>query len=167
MNAVDFLQQGVAFLPSNEAGYGDVLLVLGKNGERETLHLSARSYLQQLVRLFGIDLTSIRERYGKSIGKKQMVPLPLALHWTMIPLQVRVPIGKQQAHGWVVRQAIERIHNGAEIQLTGGHTISVYHTATDLRRVLREALIVEMHYQLLHQTPSWVKENKDPYIFMG
>lgn len=166
MNVVEFFQHGVAFLPSNEPGIGDVLLVYGKNGERDIVRLSVRGYLQQLVRFFGVDLITIRDRYGKVIGKKQMIPLPLAPEWTLLPIQVRSPIGKQQAHGWIVKQAIERINEGKSIQLKGGHVIPLLHSYEDMRRKLREAQLAEMHFQLLHQTPSWVKESKEKFLYM-
>ncbi len=167
MNMVDFFHQGVAFLPSNEPDIGDVLLVLGKNGEREVVHITARSYLQQLARLFGVDLAFLRERYGKVIGKKQMIPLPLAPNWTLIPLQVRIPIGKQQAHGWVVKQSIERIDEGKSILLKGDHQVPLLHSYQDMRRILREAQLVELQYQFFHQTPGWVKESKERYLYMS
>lgn len=164
---VDFFHQGVAFLPSNEPDVGDVLLVLGKNGEREVVRISARSYLQQLARLFGVNLTYLRERYGKVIGKKQMIPLPLAPNWTLIPIQVRIPIGKQQAHGWVVKQAMERIDEGKSMLLMGDHQVPLLHSHQDMRRILREAQLVELQFLLLHQTPGWVKESKERYLYMS
>lgn len=166
LHVMDFFHQGVAFLPSNEPDRGDVLLVYGKNGECEVVSITARSYLQQLARLFGVDLTTLRERYGKVIGKKQMIPLPLALNWTLIPIQVRIPIGKQQAHGWIVKQAIERIDEGNSFELKGGHRVPLLHSYQDMRRILREAQLVELQYQILHQPPNWVKESKEQYLYM-
>lgn len=167
LNVVDFFHQGVAFLPSNEPEIGDVLLVYGKNGECEQIRISPRSYLQQLARLFGVDLAFLRERYGSVIGKKQMIPLPLAPNWTLMPVQVRVPIGKQQAHGWIVKQAIERIDEGKSIQLKGDHQVPLLHSYEDMRRILRESQLVELHFNLLHQTPGWVKESKEKYLYMS
>lgn len=166
MEVTDFFQHGVAFIPTNEPNVGDVLLVLGKNGEKEMLHRSARSYLQQLAKLFGVDLSSLRNRYGVAIGKKQLIPLPFALKWTLIPIQVRKPIGKQQAHGWIVKQAIEHIYAGDHILLKGGHRIPLLNSHEDMKRILREAQLVELHFQLLHQPPQWVKESREDYLYI-
>lgn len=167
MNVIDFFHQGVAFLPHNEEGLGDVLVTYGNRGEREIEKVTVRGYLQQLTRFLGKDLITLRQCYGQAIAKKQMVPLPLAPHWTLIPVYVRKPIGKQQAHGWIVKQAIERIEGERSmvLHLRGNHQILVYHTYADLRRILREAQLVELHYQLLHQTPDWVKESKEYYLY--
>lgn len=166
MEVADFFQLGVAFIPSNEPNVGDVLLVFGKNGEKQVLHRTARSYLQQLAKFFGVDLSSLRTRYGVAIGKKQLIPLPFALKWTLIPIQVRKPIGKQQAHGWIVKQAIEQIYPGEQIILKGGHRIPLLNSYEEMRRILREAQLVELHYQLLHQPPHWVKESKEDYLYI-
>lgn len=166
MDVADFFHHGVAFIPSNEQDVGDVLIVYGKNGEKEMVHRSVRSYLQQLAKFFGVELSTLRARYGSAIGKKQKIPLTFAMNWTLIPIQVRKPIGKQQAHGWIVKQAIEQICEGKFIVLKGNHRIPLLHSYGDMRRILREAQLVELHYQLLHQPPLWVKESKDNYLYI-
>jgi hypothetical protein len=176
MNSLDFFQRGVAFFPSNEPGIGDVLAVYGMDGERDIMHISPRSYLQQLSRFFGVDLTGMRARYGQTIAKRQMIPLPFAYNWTLVPFTVRIPIGKQQSYGWVVKQAIERVdygegeksahEDGLWLHLRGNHRIKILHTEVDFRRIMREAQLVELHYQLLHQTPDWVKETRSSYLHL-
>jgi hypothetical protein len=168
LNTVDFFHNGVAFLPSNEPDIGDVLLILGKNGERSVLRTSPKCYLQQLARLFGVDLTYLRDHYGQAIGKRQQIPLPLAHNWTLIPLQVRIPKGNQDTFGWVVKQAIDRIDEGGKsILLKGDHQIPLLHLYQDMRRILREAQLVELQFQLLHQTPGSVNESKEYYVAMS
>ncbi|MBE3554817.1 MAG: hypothetical protein IMW85_07490 [Thermicanus sp.] len=146
-----------------------MLRIFGKNGEVHLERISGRTYLNRLARHFGVDISSLRHQYGQILSKKQMIPLTLAPQWTLMPVTVRIPVGHQSSYGWIVARSIEEVKGeGKELTLLlkGKHQIRVLHSENELHRLLRNVQLVELHYQITHQPPEWVKEKRESYFHL-
>lgn len=169
LNPADFFHEGVAFYPSNEEGIGEMLRICKKDGETIFMKHSVQTYLRHLARHFGVDLTSLRQQIGQVLSKKQWLPLTFALHWTLMPVRVRIPIGQQPSYGWVVARAIEEVkevEGKLLLFLKGGHKLTILTSEGEFRRMLRNVQLAELHYEITHRPPEWLKEGRDSYFHL-
>lgn len=169
MNAADFFHEGVAFYPNNEAGIGEVLHICRKDGRTVLSHRSMRTYLSHLARHFGADIPSLRQQIGHVLSRRQHLPLAFASKWTLMPVRIRIPIGSQPSYGWVVARAIEEVveeEGRLILVLKGGHRIPILHSDSELRRLLRNVQLVELHYEITHRPPEWIHEGRESYFHL-
>lgn len=161
-----FLLSGSAFVPYNRDGVGDQLVVLMANGEKESISMRAQTFLQHLVRSYGSDLTALREIYGRAIGRKYFIPLPLAPQFTLVPFKVRKPIGRQGTQGWIVSERIQGLRrqtdNSSKLFLAGQHKVNVRQSLDSCQQQLRHVLLVQHHY---HQLQQRVRESYFRYHY--
>lgn len=157
-----FIKEGCAFIPRNDDGVGERLILMFKNGETESIQTTVRTYLRHVVRFFGNDLAALRRVYGQVIGKRYQVPLPLTVDMTLVPYKVRRPIGRQGAYGWFMAEEIRglrrlsRVHTA--IYLTGEHEITGLQSLESCEKRLRHVLLVKNHYTMLHGQATVVHE---------
>ncbi|WP_048601832.1 hypothetical protein [Rubeoparvulum massiliense] len=162
-----WIADGVAFLPVNLQGLGDVTRLYYIDGQEEICEVPVQHFFADLTQIFGIDASLMRKRYGRLLGKSQLIPIPFSYEWTLLPLKVRSPIGRQSCYGWFLAQEIQRIEEVERLQthvfLTGGHRIPILHPAHTIRERIRDAMVVQYQFQLLHQRISQAKERNLPY----
>ncbi len=161
-----FVARGQAFMPVNAEGKGDIVKLLFPGGQTYLLDVQARTFLKQILRFFGGDLLSLRKRYGQVIGKKQLIPLPLSRQWTLVPFNMRIPIGRQDRTGWVVAQYVHQIEELSPT-VTDIHLeqmkIRVYHSRTFCLQQMRSARLVQAEFEEIHRQPDECREQRWSY----
>ncbi|MGM9923198.1 MAG: hypothetical protein ACI35R_02970 [Bacillus sp. (in: firmicutes)] len=156
-----FLTVGQAFVPVNENGKGDVTVLYVKDGTTEILDMRCEAFLSKLLSYFATSIAANRNRYGKLIGKKQLVPVVLSYGMTLVPYNVREPIGKQTRVGWVIAREIlsfaRKSPQETSIQLNH-HDIPVQHSEKFCFEQLKNARCIEMCYGEIHEPhrKSWL-----------
>jgi hypothetical protein len=149
-----FLASGQAFVPVNAENKGDSVEVYFKDGSTELLDMQCEAFLSKLLSYFGTSVSVNRNRYGKLIGKKQLVPIVLSYGITLIPYNVREPIGKQTRFGWFIAKEISHFCKKSQhttlVQLDQ-HEISVMHSEKFCFEQLKNARCIELCYGEIHE----------------
>ncbi len=162
LNKVEtFLSSGQAFVPMNIKNKGDSVKLYYKDGSVELLDMKCESFLAKLLSYFGTSVSVNRNRYGKLVGKKQLVPIVLSYGMTLVPYNVREPIGRQTRIGWFIAREIVHFCKESQhktlIQLSG-HEISVLHSEKFCFEQLKNARCIELCYGQIHEPhrKNWV-----------
>ncbi len=164
-----FITDGVAFIPINAAPYGDHIQLLCRDGEIHHVNRTAVSFLQAVVQVFGVDLSTLRKQYGQAIGRKQLIPIPLSRAYTLVPFKTRMPIGNQVTTGWFVAEEIQSFLPDSKmtalIRLVNKQVIKVFHDEDWCLRQMRHVVLAQHRYQHLHsQLQNYrIHEAKTPY----
>ena len=156
-----FLSSGQAFIPVNVEGKGDSVKLYLKDGSVELLEMQCESFLNKLVHYFGTSISANRNRYGKLVGKSQLVPIVLSYGITLIPYIVRETIGRQSRVGWFITREITSVNKKAQnktaVSLSGGHKITVLHSEKFCFEQLKNARCIELCFGEIHEPhrKSW------------
>lgn len=149
-----FILNGVAFIPVNEAPYGDHVKLFQRDGQVHPIQSSVNSYLQAIIQLFGYDMATFRKQYGQATGRKQLIPFPLSHSCTLVPFKTRIPIGNQTTIGWVIAEEIVTLLPKSKtittIKLRNQLLIDVFHDIHWCERQLRNVVLVQHRYRLIH-----------------
>jgi hypothetical protein len=149
-----FLSSGQAFIPIYAANKGDSVQLLFKDGTIEILDMSCQSFLEKLLYYFGTSISANRNRYGKLVGRKQLVPIILSYGITLVPLNVRDQIGYQTRIGWFLAKEIvgfcKASQNNTFVQFTQ-HEINVMHSEKFCFEQLKNARCIELCYGEIHE----------------
>ncbi|KKB42091.1 competence protein ComK [Bacillus thermotolerans] len=155
MNIKQFVAAGQAFVPVNMKESGrDGIKVFYKDGTTEILPVRCDTFLKQLLTFFGTSVSANRERYGKLVSKKQLVPVALSYGYTLIPFVTREPIGRQTRNGWIVAKEItniQRYSSGKTVISLDHHEILVHHTKKFCFDQLKNSKCIEMYYSEIHE----------------
>lgn len=156
-----FVSKGQAFLPVNAVGKGDIVQLIYQDGSTQLIDVQAQTFLKHVLSFFGTDLLSLRRRYGRVIGKKQLVPLPLSKQWTLVPFNTREAIGRQTRTGWIVfskiQHLLEKNPHQTTIQLHE-YSVMIYHSERFTFEQLRNAKLVEVEFEQIHSSPLECRE---------
>jgi hypothetical protein len=156
-----FLASGQAFLPINIDNIGDSVQLVFKDGSTETLEIKCEAFLDKLLYYFGTSVSANRDRYGKLVGKKQLVPIVLSYGITLVPYNVREPIGRQSRIGWFIAKEIsdfcKETQHKTVVQLSQ-HEISVFHSEKFCFDQLKNARCIELCYGEIHEPyrKNWI-----------
>jgi len=149
-----FLSSGQAFVPINVDNKGDSVQLFFRDGSVETFDMQSESFLSKLLSYFGTSVSANRSRYGKLVGKKQLVPIVLSYGIILIPYNVRNPVGRQTRVGWFIAKEIKHCCKESQyktlIQLSN-HEISVLHSEKFCLEQLRNARCIELCYGQIHE----------------
>lgn len=151
-----FLAQGQAFIPVNLKDKGDSIKLYLNDGTVEIIDIQSKSYLKGLLEYFGTSISINRKRFGKLIGKKQLVPIVLSYGITLIPYNVRESIGfgKQSRIGWFISREISDIKKDTKDRTTiqlAQHEIPVLHSERFCYDQLKNAKCIELSYSEIHE----------------
>lgn len=149
-----FLSSGQAFIPVNVENKGDSVQLYMKDGTVELLDMQCGLFLGKLLHYFGTNISANRNRYGKLVGKKQLVPIILSYGITLVPYHVREPIGRQGKIGWFLAKEISDILKKSPhetlVQLSQ-HEIQVMHSEKFCFEQLKNARCIELCYGEIHE----------------
>lgn len=150
----DFLCSGQAFIPVNAKDKGDSTQILMRDGTIEHVDLQSAALLSQLLSYFATSIVANRNRYGQLVGKKQLVPIVLSYGITLIPYNVREPVGHQSRIGWFLAKDIltfcKQSSNETLIYLAK-HRVSVMHSEKFCFEQVKNARCIEMCYGEIHE----------------
>ncbi|MGF7184528.1 hypothetical protein GGQ84_000612 [Desulfitispora alkaliphila] len=109
-----------------------------------------KSVLKELAGVFALDLGRLKRRYGSIVGRKSSCPIPLAKDYTLVPMKMRQPLGKDDgALGYVVKSRIVEVEGEANeclITLKSGQQILVYQKRPGLLNLFYDSDKVEDFY---------------------
>ncbi|MEH6949616.1 hypothetical protein V7068_21760 [Bacillus sp. JJ634] len=149
-----FLSSGQAFIPVYAENKGDSVLMYWKDGSTEILDIQCESFLAKLLYYFGTSVSANRNRYGKLVGKRNLVPIVLSYGMTLVPYTVREPIGRQTRTGWFLAKEISHFHKKSRhhtgVQLSQ-HEVSVMHSEKFCFEQLKNARCIELCYGEIHE----------------
>ncbi|MBS3985834.1 MAG: hypothetical protein KGZ66_09600 [Selenomonadales bacterium] len=132
----------LAFYPDYTA-QGLVSIVIYPE-QTATLPTAVSTLVRQACRQFALDPKALRNAAQFVSGKRNLVPLPLALGCTFAPLKVHIPLVKgDAAYGYFRIQAIHKLEaragdstlvlvNGAVVPIVLTQTVALAHTARAL-----------------------------------
>ncbi len=87
------IDKGVsAFIPQYTQGHGRVTIIIYGDGSKVEDKRTIRWLLKALAMNRGWDIKALRQRYGKLIGQKNLIPLPITPSIILIPLKMVKPI---------------------------------------------------------------------------
>ncbi|MCF6094953.1 hypothetical protein L1765_13385 [Microaerobacter geothermalis] len=160
----DFIMEGVAFIPYYMPSYGESTKFLFEDGSFRVSTVSSRTFLQRIHRFFGMDNMAMKQKLGREIGRKNLIPLPFSRHWTLVPFKVRKPIGNQPAYGWVLSHSILEMKEESRIRttllLTGSHQLTVLQSFGSCQSQMRNVKLVEYYFHDLHQKMDRIFERR-------
>ncbi|HZK25152.1 MAG TPA: hypothetical protein VFC74_07165 [Oscillospiraceae bacterium] len=162
------MQRMVAFLPIDKTGIGQCVQLYFRDGETSVAAVGLRSFLQQLAKLYLLNLSEMRKRLGPIIGCKNLVPLALSPIIIFVPLKTRVPSVKGDcAYGYFkLRSLLEVLAKPAPstLILKGGHRLTIKQSYRLVCRRLRLARKLE-NYLFTQYYEAMEGERHNIYFF--
>lgn len=177
MDVAELVNEGIAaFFPIYDGG--NVTCVLTRSGKQLPIRRTCKTVLKNLARFYNIDLTAIREYYGKAVNKKQGVPIPMTTNLLLIPVKARKnPLGENDGtFGYVNFREIKQLADGAggscHIIFQSDKKLEVLVSKVTMKEYVKNAQLVESIFLNRHfdgykgANKSWGKLNeyKDKYI---
>lgn len=129
----NIMDRGLCCLrPKYEGHYGNVTEIITGDGEKCIIYKTLKTILRIICRYYGLDLKTIRTKYGSIVNQKNIVPLPLSHDLVLLPFKMRKPIFiKDGSYGYVNIFYIEDIYeegNSTKIRLSSGQKITCLNT---------------------------------------
>ncbi len=153
----DIISKGLAYiLPEYIENKGNVTKAASIEGDIIIEEKSIKSALKTVAKYYGADIKALRLKYGKIIGRKNTVPIPLAPELILVPFKIRKPmISWDGTIGYVSYRQIKGIigdHNINEsiITLRCGLDVRCLNKKTTAERHIRDAEIVYKSYISLY-----------------
>lgn len=142
-----------AFYPEYASGVGDVTRFIMADGEQRIVHRSIRAALLGLTRSFAVDLQRIRQIYGKSVGQRNGIPLPLTAKLVLVPIKVRKPrMIKDGTCGYLNYHQYQKVESWREgdyrsrIILQNGYVLPCTVSTAAVEKQIRNARLVYSEY---------------------
>ncbi|KJS22371.1 MAG: hypothetical protein VR72_06150 [Clostridiaceae bacterium BRH_c20a] len=94
-------------LPIYDANGGNSTEVCLNGGKKSVIHNKTNIVLKNLAKFFALDLSQLKRKYGKLVGRKTSAPLPFHPELILIPFKYREPFSKDEgSRGYVVRKQV-------------------------------------------------------------
>ena len=149
----DIISKGLAYiLPEYVENKGNVTKAASIEGDIIIEEKSIRSVLKRVAKYYGADIKALRLKYGKIIGRKNIVPIPLAPDLILVPFKIRKPIiSWDGAIGYVSYRQIKGIREDGStkesiITLRCDLDIRCLNKKTTAERHIKDAEIVYRSY---------------------
>jgi len=166
-NLEKILSLGLAYiLPTYVEDLGNVTRVATIKGNEIIEKRTIRSVLGRIASYYGIDIQAQREKYGKIIGRKNIVPIPLTVNLILVPFKVRKPIISWDGSlGYLSYNQIQQVKKGDNnresiIILKCGKEIKCFNKMITSKRHITDAKIVYKAYTNLYEA----KEKQDTIL---
>jgi len=153
----DIVDEGLACLvPEYLKAVGNVTRVVSIKGEDIVEKKSVKSILRRLARIYAVDIISLRSKYGKIIGQKNIVPLPFSSELILVPFKTRTPMAPWDGTiGYISYSQIEKIKEDSEdgviIALKCGLSIKALCRKATAEKHLRDAGVVCRAYMDMYR----------------
>jgi len=126
----EFKDNLAALVPDYGLDGGNVTRIYTLDGAVETDRRSIKWNLQRLARLYCLDLTAARSRYGEYLQCGRGVPIPFSSRLVLVPLKVRLTVGKNDGTYGYFNPSAAEVKTGSpsdsfrsQLILPGGHAI--------------------------------------------
>lgn len=136
-----------ALVPVYDEQGGNSTEIYLKGGKVILLPNKTKTALRNLAKVFALDLTQLRKKYGPLVGRKSSVPLPFHPTLVLVPLKYRQPFVKDEgAFGYVVKNQIthcaELDKSKTEIFFLDGSSLIFLQSLASVRLILTHAEII-------------------------
>ena len=171
MDVAELVNEGIAaFFPIYDGG--NVTCVLTRSGKQLPIRRTCKTVLKNLARFYNIDLTAIREYYGKAVNKKQGVPIPMTTNLLLIPVKARKnPLGENDGtFGYVNFREIKQVEDGTQgschITFQSDKELEILVSKVTMKEYMKNAQLVENIFLNRHfgayngSNRSWVQLNE-------
>ncbi|WP_284680678.1 hypothetical protein [Aceticella autotrophica] len=113
----------LAILPVYIDGCGSGTELIDIKGESVIIKSAVKSILKKILKEYVVDINALKNKYAKSLGIKNAIPLPLTRDFTLIPLKTRKPmVLKDSAYGYIYYEKIKKVFdNGISCTLDLGN----------------------------------------------
>jgi len=119
---------------------GNSVLAVMSNGSTAIIKRSIRSQLNILPKEHNIDIRSLRKNFSVSIGRFNLIPIPLSLDTILIPVKIRKVIAVNDGrHAYIVLSHIKQVTGGqyAVIKLYSGYEINSIESLRNVKNKIR------------------------------
>lgn len=152
-----------ALLPTYKQGRGRVTRMLLSDGSEELIDKTVKSVVKKLARQYSVDLDSVVKEYGKLLGKKNLVPIPLMQHLILVPLKTITPLLRgDSAYGYFNLSAIKEVNETGDSEyksvviLHNGVEVGVFLNYETVMKQVKNAELVDKHYRIKHL--CWLRD---------
>ncbi|HHX88105.1 MAG TPA: hypothetical protein GX693_08035 [Firmicutes bacterium] len=152
----------VAIAPCYDRQGGNSTLIYTHSGEIIPDQRTVKWNLRRLARLYSVDLQAVRQNYGAYLGCRQGVPLPFSTALVLVPLKLRLPVGKNDGcYGYINVLAVESFQPDADcrgrciIKLAGGHSLTCLYTFRTVQKKMGLGKIALDCYQRSRELPEY------------
>ena len=154
-----FMQKGLAIEPVLIQGLGEGTKVILQD-DLIILSCTTQRFLHQLCQTQFFNLKSLQDQVKKTIGKKQLVPIPLTFRTVVFPLRgFNKEKVKTRGFLWIVHRHIKKMEVGpvshqSQLTLTNGHQLMVPYTTSFIHQQIRDSYLLEYFFQEAHASFS-------------
>lgn len=148
-----------ALIPCYENG--NAVKAISMNGEITIINKSIKSVIKSIQRTNNIDPVCLRQNYGKYVGRKNNIPLPINFENILIPIKSRKTIGiNDGSFGYVNLLAISEVYEckGAVIKLSCNMTIESLESKKAVTRRIELAQLIRERFMATVLRGSSIKE---------
>ncbi|HHU63358.1 MAG TPA: hypothetical protein GXZ32_04010 [Clostridiales bacterium] len=145
------IDRGVsAFVPRYVQDHGRVTVIIYGDGSRVKDKRTIRWLLKALAMNRGWDLKALRQRYGKLIGQRNLVPLPITPSLVLIPLKMIKPVVPGDgAMGYVNFLHISDVQGDGRytsVKLKSGHCLKVLQRPKSVHYSINRAGLIHREF---------------------
>lgn len=136
-----------ALLPSAHPEGGEATLLINAQGKKCLDRRSLRWILKRLASLYNLDLSAVKNNYGRLLGRKRYLPIPLSHKLIYLPLTLKtntIPLAARL--GYISLEEIISIKSSPEahiIVLQSGLELLCLNTLATIRRRRRDSKLLQ------------------------
>ncbi|HBM80024.1 MAG: hypothetical protein QME45_08630 [Clostridiales bacterium] len=106
---------------------GNSVQAIKKDGQTSFINHSIKSLLKIFLRQSSIDIRAFKQNYSVTMGRKNIIPVPLSIDTILIPVKVRKPLSVNDgSYAYLNLSSIKNVSGDkrSAIELTGGTVIN-------------------------------------------
>ncbi|MFZ7103560.1 MAG: hypothetical protein ACOWWO_13030 [Peptococcaceae bacterium] len=140
-------------------------------GKNIIINNKTATVVKKLAKVFAVDLTQLKRKYGILVGRKTSTPLPLHPDLILIPVKIREPLAKDEgARGYVLKNKIADFR-AIESAITrfsfkDGTYLDCLQSLTSVNLSLAHAEIISRECTRNHQSET-VREREELYSVLA
>lgn len=155
------LLEGIeALIPLYRENIGDTSKIIKKDGTIYLENRKVKAVLNNLAKIYSIDLISVRRKYATVVNQRNILPIPFSKDITLIPFKMRVPIFPSDgSQGYINLESIKSINEidsgkNVEICTVNNQKITCLTSLATANKRISYAKIVKYYYINLHSDSS-------------
>jgi len=132
-------------------------------GEKVVLPYKTKTVLRNLAKVFAVDISQLKRKYGSLVGRKASCPLAIHPDLILIPIKVREPLAKDEgATGYLVHNKVAGCtaggKNETQISFSDGTALKCIQGVTSVNLALAHGEIIGRECRKNLQTALQEKE---------
>ena len=157
MEAKDIMRIA-AFVPHYQEGSGQGVMVYYRDGTTDWFPVGLRSFIQQLAKVFTVNLQQARRQFGPVVGQQNLIPVVLSPFLLYVPLKTRKPvIAGDPAYGYYRLRSLTEVSASPKpctLGLEGGQKLTIIQSYRAVCSHLRsarkfESFLLEQFFEMI------------------